>query len=183
MHRSIHRAAPASWGPFCARRVCDPRVSSASVWVPCVSPGRLRPPLTLLVFLSFLRVPRALEKLAARPLEPQQPRTMLFHGSGARRDLNLDNLTCTNSEEPSRYLSARKCSVKLGVAGAFSISKLALPLIEIFRTLLADISYAISRHFGCSARCNNYMHTDRHLLFFFSKVFINMEVPVLPCRI
>lgn len=88
-------------GPFvhavCATLVYLP----ASVWVPRVSPARLRPPrFPLRASLPFSpRVPRALEKLAARPLEPQQPRTMLFHGSAARRDLNLDNLTCTNWRE------------------------------------------------------------------------------------
>lgn len=115
MNAPIRRAAPASWGPFCAPRdVCDPRVSCLRV-----SPTRLRPRFLSIHFPFFLLTPalvsllnvsllfpssstRALEKLAAPPLlssplsSSLEPRRSHEQCSSTlvRRDLNLDNLTC-----------------------------------------------------------------------------------------
>ena len=145
MNAPIRRAAPAPWGPFCAGRCVATLVClAASLWVPRVSPACLRPPPPLSSSVSVPRV--CVSRLPLQRLLPlfpvshasrvstrktggassraaTQPRTMLLHGwSAARRDLNLDNLTCTNPASQKGYLRHTSCVYVCMCAHVRSIS-------------------------------------------------------------
>ena len=82
MNAPIRRAAPASWGPFCAPRdVCDPRVSCLRV-----SPTRLRPRfLPLSISLSFFSPPPSFPSSTCRSSFLRPPRE---HSKNWRRLLS-----------------------------------------------------------------------------------------------